>query len=82
MLYKQDDGTPILFHQEWLEVLDDVSRFAVHIQIDVGSVERGASDERVHQVEAPHNVVPNRGACRGRECHNGYLYKSEINIFI
>lgn len=82
MVYKQDNGTPILFHEEWLEVLDDFARFAVHIQIDVGPVERGASDKWVHQVEAPHNVVANRGACRGRECHDGDLYNSGMNIFL
>lgn len=82
MVYKQGDGTPSLFHQERLEVLDDVTRFAVHVQIEVGPIERRASDERVCQVEALRYVVPNRGACCGRECHNGNLYNSRIKVFL
>lgn len=82
MVYKEANGTPRLFHQKRLKVLNDVTRFAIHIQIEVGPVERGASNDRVHQVEAFHYVVPNRGACCGCECHNRNLYNSGIKILI
>ena len=65
-----------LFHQELLEVLDDVTRLAVHVQEEVGPVEGGARDHGLDKLQALDDVIPNGGAGSGRQSHNGDLNRT------
>lgn len=73
--YKNQHGLPFFFDEKLFEVLDNVTRLAIDIQVEVWSVERGAGDQRVDQIKALNDVLTDRRTRSSRERQNRNLIK-------
>ncbi len=75
LLQKNQHGLPFFFDEKLFEVLDNITRLAIDIQVEVWSVERGAGDQRVDQMKALNDVLADRRTRCSRECQNRNLSK-------
>lgn len=66
---------PFLFNEKLFEVLDNVTGLAIDIQVEVWSVERGASDHGIDQMKALKDVLTDWRTCSSRERQNRNLIK-------
>ncbi len=75
LLQKNQHGLPFFFDEKLFEVLDNITRLAIDIQVEVWSVERGAGDQRVYQMRLLTMSSRIDGLAVSRECQNRNLSK-------